>query len=109
VVGKVSPTFTTTASPSTGTVGTNGTFGDTATITGGYNPTGSVTFTLTVMTLVQQLPGYPAAARSVVVRHHTQVPGRRQQLKLITGVHPILATPTIMTTPRPATLPMNAS
>jgi hypothetical protein len=46
-VGKASPTFTTTASPATGTVGVNiPTLRDTANFTGGSNPTGTVTFTL---------------------------------------------------------------
>jgi len=44
---KASPTITTVASPSTGTVGVNiPAAGDTATLASGYNPTGSVTFTL---------------------------------------------------------------
>jgi LPXTG-site transpeptidase (sortase) family protein len=47
LIGKASPTITTTASPTSGTVGFDiVTAGDSATITGGYNPTGSVTFSL---------------------------------------------------------------
>ena len=45
-VNKSSPTIATTANPSTGTVGTAAVTGDTATLTSGYIPTGSVTFTL---------------------------------------------------------------
>jgi hypothetical protein len=41
-----SSTLTTTASPTTGTVGTAATTGDSATLSSVYNPTGSVTFTL---------------------------------------------------------------
>ncbi|MBI5964683.1 MAG: DUF11 domain-containing protein [Chloroflexi bacterium] len=40
------PTISTIASPTTGETGIAGTFGDTATVSGGDNPTGSVTFTL---------------------------------------------------------------
>ncbi len=43
---KASPTISTVASPSTGTVGVLMTVGDTATLSGGNNPSGSVTFTL---------------------------------------------------------------
>ena len=46
VVGQASLSITTTASPSVGTVGTSDSFGDSATLSGAYNPTGSVTFTL---------------------------------------------------------------
>jgi LPXTG-site transpeptidase (sortase) family protein len=47
VTQKANPTITTTASPTTGTVGVNiPAVGDSATLSGGYNPTGSVTFTL---------------------------------------------------------------
>ncbi len=45
-VNKASPSLTTLASPTTGTVGVAITVGDTATMSGGFNPTGSVTFTL---------------------------------------------------------------
>ncbi len=45
-VGKASPALTTQASPTSGTVGVQITVKDTATITGGASPTGSVTFTL---------------------------------------------------------------
>ncbi len=45
-VGKASPTLTTQASPTSGTVGLQIAVKDTATITGGASPTGSVTFTL---------------------------------------------------------------
>ena len=43
---KASPTISTTASPSTGTVGTAITAGDSATLSSAYSPTGQVTFTL---------------------------------------------------------------
>lgn len=46
VIGKASPTITTSASPATGTAGTTLTVGDTATLSGGSSPTGSVIFTL---------------------------------------------------------------
>jgi LPXTG-site transpeptidase (sortase) family protein len=47
LIGPVSPTITTAANPTTGTVGTPiSNPGDAATLSGGYNPTGSVTFTL---------------------------------------------------------------
>jgi len=46
VIGKASPTITTNASGVTGVVGTEGTFGDSATLSGAYSPTGSVTFAL---------------------------------------------------------------
>ncbi|MGE5375997.1 MAG: hypothetical protein ACM3XO_13145, partial [Bacteroidota bacterium] len=45
-VGPAKPTITTVASPTTGTVGQTLTVGDTASLVGGYNPSGSVTFTL---------------------------------------------------------------
>ncbi|MGB8212670.1 MAG: C25 family cysteine peptidase, partial [Anaerolineales bacterium] len=46
-VNQASPSITTNASPTTGTVGTAiSNAGDTATFSGGYNPSGSVTFTL---------------------------------------------------------------
>jgi len=44
--GKASPSITTTASPASGTVGTQASTGDSATFTGSYNPSGSVTFAL---------------------------------------------------------------
>jgi LPXTG-site transpeptidase (sortase) family protein len=43
---KASPTISTTASPSTGTVGTAITAGDSATLSSAFSPTGQVTFTL---------------------------------------------------------------
>ncbi len=45
-VGPKSPTIATQASPTTGTVGVQINAGDTATFSGAFNPTGSVTFTL---------------------------------------------------------------
>ena len=45
-VSPASPSITTQASPTTGTVGVQLTAGDTATFVNAYNPTGSVTFTL---------------------------------------------------------------
>jgi len=46
-VGQASPSITTKASPSTGTIGVPMTVGDTATVTGGVNLNGkSVSFTL---------------------------------------------------------------
>lgn len=45
-ISAANPTVTTTASPNTGTIGTSITAGDTAILVGGYNPTGSITFTL---------------------------------------------------------------
>ena len=45
-INLASPTITTTASPSSGTVGIAATTGDSATLLNGFNPTGSVTFTL---------------------------------------------------------------
>ena len=46
VVNQASPTITTSDSPASATVGIAVTAGDTATLTGGYNPSGSVTFAL---------------------------------------------------------------
>jgi hypothetical protein len=46
VIGKASPSITTLASPTTGTVGVALTVGDAATLSNGYNPSGSVVFTL---------------------------------------------------------------
>ena len=45
-INPASPTITTTASPSTGTVGIAALTGDSATLLNAFNPTGSVTFTL---------------------------------------------------------------
>ena len=46
VIGKATPTVSTQASPTTGTVGASITAGDTATLLGGASPTGTVTFDL---------------------------------------------------------------
>jgi hypothetical protein len=46
VIGQANPTIATQASPSTGSIGKQLTVSDTATISGGNNPSGSVTFTL---------------------------------------------------------------
>jgi len=46
VVGKASPTVSTLASPTTGTVGVKITAGDTATLSGGASPSGTVSFSL---------------------------------------------------------------
>ncbi len=45
-VNRASPGISTTASPDVGTVGTSNTFGDSASLSGAYSPTGSVTFSL---------------------------------------------------------------
>src|SRR5262249_17315324 len=62
-VNKASPTISTTASPTTGTVGQPLTVTDTATISGGRNPSGTVSFTLYSDTACT-VPAVPSASGS---------------------------------------------
>jgi hypothetical protein len=109
VIGKASPSISTQASPTSGSLGQGVAVTDTATITGGSNPRGSVSFTLYSTSARSPYLASAATARSAAALRGIRRPGRPVPPACTPGLPGTRATPTTPASRRGAAKPTSRS